>query len=218
MRWLERPRPRLARMTQSNRREHTVYLNLPKGAKPSKTLSADPTRPILQHAWLRPDPVAENVWQLITTDAYVLVMHRLMVKNISSPLPELTEGPIHLDHLRMIEQAKHMAWACDEDQIHVLSKDGMPTGIHLDRRLHWPPGSKPFDVDQLMSGWPAFDQPGNGDKFGLNGKYLANVQAAFGSECTGLVIRTATPLRPVRLDPMGPMDAWAVQMPIRVTV
>lgn len=78
-----------------------MYAVIPGKAKPSKSLSTDKTRPILQHAELRE---TDDGWELVTCDSYQMARVKLEISEDNGE--PLTPGPISMDALKAIEKSR----------------------------------------------------------------------------------------------------------------
>lgn len=191
-----------------------TYAVLPKGAKPSKSVSKDQTRPVLTHAELR-QPADGTGWELVTTDSYQLARIPLSVKTVDGSDGEpLTAGAISTDALKAIEKAGAFR---ANGSIEVCDTFGRPTGQTFTRE---DPGKFP-QWDSLM---PAEDI----DEFtiGLNAEILYQLAQALGAKSRGKchVALTFTnnpethqpnPLRPIRVRAQDG-EACGLLMPVRV--
>ena len=191
-----------------------TYALLPKGAKPSKSVSKDQTRPVLTHAELRQSADGTG-WELCTTDSYQLARIPLSVKTADGLDGEpLTAGAISSDALKAIEKAggffaNGTVQPCDEL--------GRTTGQSFVRES---PGAFPK--------WESLEPAPDIEEFtiGLDAEILYQLAQALGSKERGRcqVAITFTndpnthrpnPLRPMRVRAKDG-EAHGLLMPVRV--
>ncbi len=122
-----------------------MYAVLPKGSKPSKTVSKDQTRPILTDAELQ--QTQDGGWELLATDSYQLARIPLTVRDNDSSDEPLTPGPISTEALKAIE--KTGAFRANGSVVPVDSGFGRDAGPSYPRETRDTRGQYP-NVDQLM--------------------------------------------------------------------
>lgn len=200
-----------------------MYAKLPKGAKPSRSVSKDDARPMLTSAELvcidegeKKDPASAK-WELQTTDSYQLV--RLPVTVHMDEGPELTPGPISSDALKAIEKPGAGAFYAN-GSIEVLSAD---FGGKLGQTFAREPRAGSFpNVDQLMP-----DAPANELTLCFDPRKLEQVVKALGAGGTSKNGRPITitidlanvqagrHLRPLVIRAAHEPEAVALLMPVR---
>lgn len=182
---------------------------VPARCKLSRVLSADPTRPILTHAFLRRRKDG-GTW-LLATDSY----HAAAIK--IEPEGDLVDGFVPAGALRLMErgqkaeQLSPYAWR-------VETSEGLVT-YDVEALLR---GSVDFPDFEKLNVWtPPSDSLVDGEKgyeFGVNPTFLISASAAIGlAKFEGLRIKSYGPLRPLYVyGSTSSTDRVGVVMPVRV--
>lgn len=189
-----------------------MYAVLPKGAKPSKSVSKDQTSPVLTHAELREH---DGGWELVMTDSYQLARVKLSVKGEHDG-EELTAGAISTDALKAIE--KTGAFYAN-GTVEPCNPYGVKSGLSFART----------DLGKF----PSWDQlepdiaPG-AFAIGLDAELLYQLAQSLGAKSSsGARVRITfvtdangqpNPLRPMRVEAIGgsALESRGLLMPIRL--
>ncbi len=198
-----------------------MHLKLPPGAKPSKVLSKDQSRPVLTRGELAEvtklleDGTRERTgWELQCTDSYRLSRVPLSISGEATDDSEITAGPISGDALRMIE--KHGGFRADAEHVEVIDKSGRVV-VTYDRERA---GDFPYpNIDAVTP------EPEHYVDIGLNAKFLYELAQALGSRDTTVRIRLSlnergevNPLRPFVVTANMHETGTGVLMPVRLNV
>ena len=189
-------------------------ITIPAKCKPSKVVSTDGTRPIIQHAFLRR---RDDEYWLLATDSYVAVAINVRGEG------QLIDGFIPVGALRLMERGQ------DAEQISATAW-----------KVSTPDGQVTFDIEDRVRGareFPNFDQYGlwekpqvddkalsqraKGDPFavGINPDLMKKIADGLGANGYGCRFEIAAPLKPIRVTPLQATgDRVGLQMPIRLTV
>ena len=202
-----------------------MYAVLPKGAKPSKSVSKDQTRPVLTHAELR--QTTEIVdgerkptgWELIMSDSYQLARVKLSVMDADNAFtPELVPGPISTDALKAIEKSTAGAFTAN-GTVDPRNSNGAVAGPSFARE---DPGRFP-QWDALMP-----EHTGHEFAIGLDAELLYQLAQSLGAKDRGKCqVRltftsrddgTPNPLRPMVVTAHGgnALEGQGLLMPVRI--
>jgi len=191
-----------------------MFLALPKGSKPSKSISTDATRPTLTHAELRQADTGD--WELCATDSYQLARVAL-IRDDSSDITEPVAGSISADALKAIE--KSGGFRATETTIEPCDRNGLPTGATFART----------DAGQFPR-WDSLE-PDNGAQpfsIGVDAELLFRLAQSLGSkERSGVRVKLTfvtgpdgnpNPVRPITVRPLTDNGSSGLLMPVRCDV
>lgn len=177
----------------------TSYGSLAKGLKPSKAVSKDETRPVLQRAYLK--RTEDGREEIHATDSYIAV-------RVPVHAPDAAEGFIGVEELTKIEKGDEFTAANGTVEI------GTVTYQRFETESEFP------DIDKI---WP---EPAKRTlEIGVNAKLLLALAQAVGSDGVKLTIdldkvsEDGTYLKTIPVAPLGGPavgEAEGLLMPIRI--
>jgi hypothetical protein len=206
-----------------------MYLILPDGAKPSKCVSRDETRPALCRAELV--ETESGKWEIRATDSYRLVKVPLELKAEfdDAEQPVIMAGPIGVDAMRAIEARSARAFRATEDMIEPVAKlTGVALGVLYRRGVKLESlrfGKFPHEQFEAILAGPHSDE----FTFGINAQLLHTTLEAIGdspgryrNHAAKLSFRLTKDGKPdpqnsIRIHLQG-SDADGLIMPVRIDV
>lgn len=151
----------------------TAPARLPKGCKPSNTLSKDLTRPVLTHGYIRKD--RKRGWELLLTDSYQLARIPL-VTDRPDATPDVTEGFLSVEAIKEMDRGKTITTTKQAMRI-----DGGYERPRLNDRGH---NAMTFP-QHFESMYPVHARP---LRLGLNAELLHKLAKTLGSETVSIEI------------------------------
>jgi hypothetical protein len=144
---------------------------LPTGAKPSKGASKDTTRPHLNRGQI---VQRGEQWELHVTDSWkAAILPLSLVGELDESGPALTEGPLSVDALKLIEKTGNFR---ANGAVEPCDQYGRPTGVTLARVDN---GDRYPNLPQLFPDAPHADDT---LKLGIDAKLLLELAEAIGAK------------------------------------